>query len=220
MAERPSSPGANIRIGLLSPSAAIRTGLRQMLGADERLEIAIDGAVLADYSRTQEDDVDVLILTPSVLRGSSFQREIQDGAKIGVLWLTDEEPGGEFVPPHLPGQPWGVLPLDVEADTLTAAVRALYEGLSTAPPEWLEVKEHNLAREIDAARDGSEGLTPREVDVLQQLALGLTNKQIAYALGISEHTAKFHISSIYSKLGVMNRAEAVRVGVRQGWISI
>jgi len=56
--------------------------------------------------------------------------------------------------------------------------------------------------------------------VLQQLALGLTNKQIALALGMSEHTAKYHISSIYSKLGVLNRAEAVREGVRRGWLRI
>jgi len=61
-------------------------------------------------------------------------------------------------------------------------------------------------------------LTPRETEVLQLLAQGLANKQIALALGISEHTIKFHVSSIYAKLGVGNRTEAVRVGARQGLI--
>jgi DNA-binding NarL/FixJ family response regulator len=52
------------------------------------------------------------------------------------------------------------------------------------------------------------------------LATGLPNKQIAAALGISEHTVKFHISSIYSKLNASNRAEAIRAGLRGGWIAL
>jgi DNA-binding NarL/FixJ family response regulator len=56
--------------------------------------------------------------------------------------------------------------------------------------------------------------------VLGLLAKGLANKQIAVALGISEHTVKFHVSSIYSKLNVTNRTEAVREGLRGGWIAL
>jgi len=55
---------------------------------------------------------------------------------------------------------------------------------------------------------------------LQLLARGLANKQIGVSLGISEHTVKFHVSSIYTKLGVTNRADAVRRGIQQGWILI
>jgi NarL family two-component system response regulator YdfI len=61
-------------------------------------------------------------------------------------------------------------------------------------------------------------LTEREGQVLQCIAQGLANKQIAVALGISEHTVKFHLSSIYSKLGATNRTEAVRLGTLQGII--
>ncbi|HEY5902473.1 MAG TPA: helix-turn-helix transcriptional regulator, partial [Anaerolineales bacterium] len=63
-------------------------------------------------------------------------------------------------------------------------------------------------------------LSDREIEVLELLAQGLANKQIAGALGISEHTVKFHVSSIYTKLNVTNRAEAVRQGVRQGLIAV
>ena len=63
-----------------------------------------------------------------------------------------------------------------------------------------------------------EPLTEREAEVLQLLAQGLTNKQIAFTLSISEHTVKFHVSGIYAKLGATNRTEAVRLGVRQGLI--
>ena len=65
-----------------------------------------------------------------------------------------------------------------------------------------------------------ETLTGREIEVLQYVAQGLANKQIGLAMGISEHTVKFHISSIYAKLGVSNRTEAVRRGVRLGLIAL
>ena len=65
-----------------------------------------------------------------------------------------------------------------------------------------------------------EPLTERETDVLRLAAQGLTNKQIALALAISEHTVKFHISAIYAKLRVSNRAEAVRKGARWGWVPL
>ena len=61
-------------------------------------------------------------------------------------------------------------------------------------------------------------LTDREAEVLALLAKGLANKQIAVMLGISEHTVKFHVSSIYAKLKATNRTQAVREGLRNGWI--
>ena len=61
-------------------------------------------------------------------------------------------------------------------------------------------------------------MTERELEVLDLLAAGLANKQIAVELGISEHTVKFHVSSIYTKLNATNRTQAVREGLRQGWI--
>jgi NarL family two-component system response regulator YdfI len=101
-------------------------------------------------------------------------------------------------------------------------VKALSEGLIVANPVLLR---HLLVRRQAGDSDkslhtGENSLSPREVEVLQQLALGLTNKQIALALSISEHTVKFHISSIYSKLEVMNRADVVRTGIARGWITI
>jgi DNA-binding NarL/FixJ family response regulator len=63
-----------------------------------------------------------------------------------------------------------------------------------------------------------EQLTARELQVLQLLARGLANKQIALQMGISEHTVKFHVSSIYARLGVSSRTEAVRLGVQQGLV--
>jgi DNA-binding NarL/FixJ family response regulator len=66
----------------------------------------------------------------------------------------------------------------------------------------------------------SEEITSRETDVLRMLAEGLVNKDIATRLGISEHTVKFHISSILDKLGASTRTEAVALGIRRGLIPI
>ncbi len=155
-----------------------------------------------------------------------------------ILALGDD-PGvvGDLL--SLPVRAWGVLSLDASAEELIAAIHALHEGLIVAAPHLFErglqvaglrfQESDRLYRSTDTQssvfqpatfnlQPATISLTPRETQVLQLLAQGLANKQIARALGISEHTIKFHVSSIYGKLGVGNRTEAVRVGVRQGLI--
>ena len=107
---------------------------------------------------------------------------------------------------------WGGLPNDVSAEELTAAVHALSQGLIVGTSALLFDSEGEPL---------SQGpLSDRESEVLGLLAKGLANKQIALALGISEHTVKFHVSSIYTKLNVTNRTEALREGLRGGWIAL
>ncbi len=82
-----------------------------------------------------------------------------------------------------------------------------------------------LVDDAHVAEDGAreplvEPLTPRERQVLEHLAEGLSNREIAARLGISEHTVKFHVSAIYGKLGAASRAEAVRHGLRHGLITL
>jgi DNA-binding CsgD family transcriptional regulator len=72
--------------------------------------------------------------------------------------------------------------------------------------------------ELSGLDAGTEAVTQREMDVLQCIAQGLANKQIAISLGISEHTVKFHLSSLYAKLGATNRTEAVRIGMQRGLV--
>ena len=101
---------------------------------------------------------------------------------------------------------------DSLADARAAAVRA--DGVLLASPTG--------GRTLTDAEGGwiDEPLTPREVEVLERLAEGLPNKAIAQRLGISDQTVKFHVASIYGKLGVSNRTAAVRRAVRRGLISL
>ena len=108
--------------------------------------------------------------------------------------------GGEFA---------GWLPPDAGAAQIDAALRAVAAGLTvraTPPP----------TRNFDALHEEPPVLlTPREIEVLGALGSGMTNKEVARLLGISPHTVKFHIESLFRKLGVASRAEAVAKGMRQ-----
>jgi len=90
------------------------------------------------------------------------------------------------------------------------------DGVAAVVLDAQDTESSNASREEDLV----EPLTSREHEVLEQLAAGLSNRQIARALGISEHTVKFHVSGILGKLGVSSRAAAIRHGMRHGLVTL
>jgi DNA-binding NarL/FixJ family response regulator len=102
-------------------------------------------------------------------------------------------------------------------DEILPAIQAAYAGLVLLDPEVTQ----NLVARVQP-RNGltaaPEDLTPREIEVLRMLAEGLGNREMASRLGISDHTVKFHVSSILDKLGAASRTEAVTLGIRMGLI--
>ena len=113
----------------------------------------------------------------------------------------------------------GVLPRGISAEELASAVRTSASGLVTLSPEIMEtVLGRPLPVDSDEIEMPAESLTAREQQVLAMLAEGLLNKEIADRLHISEHTVKFHISSIMGKLGASSRTEAVTRGIRLGLV--
>jgi DNA-binding NarL/FixJ family response regulator len=115
-----------------------------------------------------------------------------------------------------------VLPLDVTTNQLCAAIIATVAGLAVTLHTLDEdqTTDWNAAGERFGEEPFSEHLTAREIDVLRLMALGLGNKEIATRLLISDHTAKFHVSSILAKLGATSRTEAVTVGIMRGLVAI
>lgn len=112
----------------------------------------------------------------------------------------------------------GILPANVGPELLVAALAAVGQGLVVLQPERMVGARTSQVAETEEAAELLEALTSREKEVLRMLAEGLGNKQIAARLEISEHTAKFHVASIFGKLGVSSRAEAVAIGMRRGLI--
>jgi DNA-binding NarL/FixJ family response regulator len=144
---------------------------------------------------------------------------VEDGAEV-VLWEeTAELPGGTIVAlvsdedgaaRALSRGARGALLRDASAEKLSAALVACARGLVVLD-ETLPLVRRDAPLDVGT-------LTPREHEVLQLLAQGLANKEIAYRLGVSDHTAKFHVNAILSKLAAQSRTEAVVKAARLGLI--
>jgi len=107
----------------------------------------------------------------------------------------------------------------VRADVPTEAALSP-EDLDGVAAVLIDARDTHVTNRSDEAQDLTEPLTAREHEVLEQMAAGLSNRQIAHALGISEHTVKFHVSAILGKLGVSSRSAAIRHGMRQGLVTL
>ncbi len=212
-----------IRVLVVAPALAVRAGLRALLGEESDVEVIGESAWLGDLGELP-DELDVLLLVDAALTAAgSALEELEEllgsGAPPAVLLLTAEDPAPARLLVGLEARAWGVLPLDCSAEELHAALLALHHGLLVGPPELVELLLTPGVRDAELLGEAPiEALTERELQVLQLLAQGLANKQIAITLGISDHTVKFHVSGIYAKLGAASRTEAVRLGVRQGLI--
>ena len=109
-----------------------------------------------------------------------------------------------------------VLPPDASGGEILAAIQAAAAGMAAIDPGDLEALI--AANTPQLAAEPATALTARELEVLRMLADGAANKTIAWKLGISEHTVKFHVASILGKLGAASRTEAVTLGIRRGLV--
>jgi DNA-binding NarL/FixJ family response regulator len=207
-----------IAVGVISPNLAIRAGLRALLETSGPIEVIWETHSLAEIEELPQG-IDVLLLASPDDDLHELERLLAGmPGMLAVLVLASGPPSGRGLT-RLPLRAWGILGEDSRSEELSAAVQALHLGLLVGDPA---LARPALTRLIFAEGETPgplvEPLTERELEVLQWLAQGLANKQIASQLGISEHTVKFHVSAIYSKLSATNRAEAVRLGVQQGLI--
>jgi DNA-binding NarL/FixJ family response regulator len=192
-----------IRVLLDVSSPALRAGLQALLSSDKTIRV-----IALPNSLDDDSEADVVIASAS--RASLLNQNLAESPSAAVLLLGDEPLNVRELRRSF--RVWGVLPSDASSDEIGAAVHALSQGLIVGASALLFESESEPL---------SEGpLTERESEVLGLLSKGLANKQIAVQLGISEHTVKFHVSSIYTKLNVTNRTEAMRAGLRGGWIAL
>jgi len=217
----------NYRIAIIAPLAPVRAGIAALINACESADwdreknrIIYQTSYLADLIEDQPE-VDLLIITSDAISRSDLVL-LEDAYinQLSIIVLGQDQEMIDSIMKLSLGS-WGFLPLDINGDILDAAIQAIKYGLVVTSMEFLSDPNSQLIHSWTAVDDSIiEDLSLRENEVLDHLARGLSNKQIAYKLGISEHTVKFHISAIYSKLGVNNRAEAVRVGIQHGYVSI
>lgn len=211
-----------IRVFIVAASPLARSGLQQLL-AHPDVEIvgsAIDLDTATGLLSEPVTEPDVIVVDAS--RDSGAVANLTGGpsdigADIPIVVLEGSENGAAS--DLLRQGARAVLPAGVSPAELLAAVRAVFSGLIVLHPSTIAAIPHAA---VNASRNASEEwiepLTKREKEVLQMLAAGLGNKEIAVKLNISDHTAKFHVGSILGKLGVSTRAEAVAMGIRRGLV--
>lgn len=201
-----------IRVTIVSPNSALRIGLRELLSRQSDFKVVGE---TVDLESVNEIETEVVVLA-----SVSSVRLLESKSTFAVLFLTDDVQSIRSVL-NSNTRAWGLLSPDATEDELVAAVRAVGEGLWVGAPGLVQSLIRLTGRRESLGEESLiEPLTAREKEVIQLMAQGLANKQIALALNISEHTVKFHLSSLYAKLGISSRTEAVKRGIELGLISL
>jgi DNA-binding NarL/FixJ family response regulator len=202
-----------IRVVLVDDHAVVRRGLEQLLSGVDDITVvgtASDGAEAIDVVRRTQPDVVLMDLQMPGIDGVAATRQIVAEGGPDVLVLTSFS-DAERIVAALDAGAVGYLLKDAEADDVIAGVRAVSRGESPIHPR--------AARELLGARQSVPtliDLTPRELEVLELVRAGLANKQIARRLGISERTVKAHLTSVFSRIGVVDRTQAALWAERRG----
>jgi len=211
------SGGGAIRIAVAATSAVRRAGLESIIRSHAEFHLAGSFGTMASLaSFAHSADLDVIVIDTDSIRDL-----LLEPASDAVIVLLTEVTEARSISRLLRSRVRAILSRESDPDDVLSGIYASYGGLvllSTPAAESLAAVYGDQSLEVEA--ELSEEITSRETDVLRMLAHGLVNKDIAARLGISEHTVKFHISSILDKLGASTRTEAVTLGIRRGLIPI
>ncbi len=231
--------GEVVNVFIVAASDVVRVGLESLTANDARFTVVGSAPDLTLLGAQVAEG-----LSPDVV---ILEVEGQRDADLSALHSSlDELNEGEFFPAFVLigdgqsnwvkdalqfGVAWALLPRSASSDEIIAAVEAVSAGLVVldvetlagllSPKNLLVDRPASLQVDIDRSSTSTsevDALTPREREVLEMLAEGLSNKEIAWRMKISEHTVKFHVASIFAKFDVSTRTEAVMKGIRQGLV--
>ncbi|HUW10446.1 MAG TPA: response regulator transcription factor [Anaerolineae bacterium] len=209
-----------IRVLIADDHLVVREGLHAILEVASDVELvgeAADGAEAVRLVGELAPDVVLMDLRMPHLDGIEATRQIKaEYPSVEVVILTTYDDDVNIVRGLRVGAR-GYLLKDAGREALFGAIRAAARGESLLPSE---VVDKVVAHLTDPKAAKSETLSQREQQVLTLVAQGAPNKQIAHRLHITERTVKAHVTSIFNKLGVNSRAEAVAVGMRSGLLSV
>jgi two-component system, NarL family, response regulator LiaR len=207
-----------VRVLITDDHGVVRQGLRMFLSLDPELEVvgeAANGEEALKMARDLSPDVVLMDLVMPVMDGiaatGAIRSELPDVEVIALTSVLEDA----SVTGAVKAGAIGYLMKDTEAEELGRAIKAAAEGRVHLAPEAAA----RLMREVRTP-ESPETLTERETEVLQLLARGKANKQIATSLHVTEKTVKAHVSSILAKLGVQSRTQAALYAVRAGLVSM
>jgi DNA-binding NarL/FixJ family response regulator len=208
--------GGAIKIAVVATSAVRRARLESIVRHHAEFHLAGSFGAVASLASSARTELDVIVIDSDSIH--DLLRQPTSGAAIVLLTeVSDARSTARLLRSGVRA----ILSRESGSDDLLSAIYAAWDGLvllSTPIAESLAAVYGDQPLEVED--ELSEEITSRETEVLRMLAEGLVNKDIAARLGISEHTVKFHISSILDKLGASTRTEAVTLGIRRGLIPI
>lgn len=204
----------SIRILIADDHYVVRMGLAALVETEPDLQVvgeAADGMQVVELYKKLHPNLVLMDLRMPRTDGVTATRQIREQFPHARILMLTTYDGDDDIHRALSAGASGYLLKNSTRESLIPALRAVAAGQRWIPQE--------VASRL-AARKMFEDLTPREVDVLQQLAKGLANKEIADVLSISEHTVKGHLKSILGKLHVADRTEAVTAALQRGIIHL
>ena len=204
----------SIRVLVVEDHHVVRQGLVALLNVVDGIEVcgeAADGVEAITQFRKCQPNVTLIDLRMPRLSGVEvIQRIRMETPQARFIVLTTYD-GDEDIFRALQAGARAYLLKGMTTDDLVSTIRAVHAGRSHIPPA--------IAQRL-AERVGTEELTPREFDVLEQIVHGHSNKEIATALDISEATVKTHINSLLGKLGVTDRTQAATAAIQRGIVTL
>ena len=214
MTSPPEQQPTVIRVVIVDDHAVLRAGLEQLLAGEPDLEVvgrAAGGEEAVETVRQTRPDVVLMDLQMPGVDGVAATRRIVEEQLADVLVLTSYS-DAERILGALDAGALGYLLKDADPEEVLRGVRAVARGESPINPR--------AARELLGVRrtasPATADLTPRESEVLALVRSGLANKQIARRLGISERTVKAHLTSVFQRIGVVDRTQAALWAERNG----
>ncbi|HUF05584.1 MAG TPA: response regulator transcription factor [Aridibacter sp.] len=203
-----------IRVLLVENQELVRLGIRSVLEGESGIELAAEaGSGAEGIEKFREASPDVVILSlrlPDSCAVDDLDEYLagEDGAKIIVL---AEHSGDSEIARSLRKGALGYVSKDVSPGDLVKAIRVVAAGRNFIPEHIAAILTENL---------GAEALTNAEQRILEMLVGGMSNKEIGFALDVSENTVKTHVKNIFGKLGVSGRTSAATTAIRRGLVRI
>jgi two-component system, NarL family, response regulator YdfI len=209
-----------IRVFIVAASPLARAGLENLLAAREVEVVASNATIDALAEMLADAAPDVVLIDSS---GEPFEPLMESILASGLASDVSVVILGDGMTPQASAEALragirAALPGDISPEQLVAALQAVASGLLVLHPSHANEGLPAGSAPPRVLDELAESLTRRELEVLQMLAAGLSNKEIAARLNISEHTVKFHVASILGKLGAASRTEAVSLGIRHGLV--
>ncbi len=203
-----------ISVLIIENQALTRLGIRALLSSIDDIEIISETDSLEEgfrlFSKMRPDVTILGLRFPDSFTFDDLDRYLGDRPKARIIILADHA-GDSEIPRALKKGALGYVCKDVAPEDLIEAIRTVSSGRKYVPAEIAGILREHVGR---------EDLTPAETSVLQMIVGGMSNKEIGFALDVSENTVKSHVQNIFGKIGVSDRTSAAMLAIKRGLVRI